>query len=416
MSKDWTWSVLDQGVVSGCNFLLGLLLARLLGLNDFGVFTLCWSLLLLTAGIQNALVIYPMLTLGPKFSGRAAREYYIATFYHQVAFAIGSVSIIILGEKFVSYFINVNRYSDLVVPLCWAIFAFQLQEFLRKLQYAHGTPSRAFCGDVLSYGGKLVVIFYLGFSEQLNIRSSLWVMGVTSFLGFFAFSGDIKFSLLKNKKVKTFFLRNWRFSIWLLPASLAQWVSGHVFFFYSGGLLSTSVVGAIKSAQNLMGITHIFFQALEGYLPPRASRLLVRSGRCHARALVKKVGLYGLVGVLGFSLLVAFYHDEMFVYFYGDEFLKYADTLFWCAITYPFIYMSIVIRIWLRTLEQTKLILKSYLIMAGVACVVGYPLIFFYGAEGAMIGILITHVVMFSTLRYLENNVDIEANLEGRIT
>ena len=108
MPKNLTWSLLDQGVVSGCNFLLGVLLARLLGLNDFGVFTLCWSVLLLTAGIQNALVIYPMLTLGPKLIGRAAREYYIASFYHQMAFAILSVSIIILGAKSVLYIVNEN--------------------------------------------------------------------------------------------------------------------------------------------------------------------------------------------------------------------------------------------------------------------------------------------------------------------
>ena len=36
------WALADQGVVSGINFLTGIMLARFLGLEEFGRFTLAW--------------------------------------------------------------------------------------------------------------------------------------------------------------------------------------------------------------------------------------------------------------------------------------------------------------------------------------------------------------------------------------
>ena len=37
------WAFADQVVVSGANFITGLILARGLGLEGFGVFTLAWT-------------------------------------------------------------------------------------------------------------------------------------------------------------------------------------------------------------------------------------------------------------------------------------------------------------------------------------------------------------------------------------
>ena len=50
------WAVTDQALVSGANFATGVLLARSLGLEEFGRFTLLWMGLQLLNQIPFALV------------------------------------------------------------------------------------------------------------------------------------------------------------------------------------------------------------------------------------------------------------------------------------------------------------------------------------------------------------------------
>ncbi len=61
-----SWAILDQGMVSAVNFLTGILLARHLGVEEFGRFTLVWMLVLFMSSFQLALIVSPMLSIGPK--------------------------------------------------------------------------------------------------------------------------------------------------------------------------------------------------------------------------------------------------------------------------------------------------------------------------------------------------------------
>ncbi len=50
------WVLADQTMVSGVNFGTGLILARFLGLEEFGSFTLLWMLVLFINSIQFSMI------------------------------------------------------------------------------------------------------------------------------------------------------------------------------------------------------------------------------------------------------------------------------------------------------------------------------------------------------------------------
>ena len=60
------WALLDQTMVSGINFLTGILLARYLGIEEFGRFTLAWMSVQVVNSIQHALNNFSMKSIGPK--------------------------------------------------------------------------------------------------------------------------------------------------------------------------------------------------------------------------------------------------------------------------------------------------------------------------------------------------------------
>ena len=42
-AKNLSWTILDQGMVSGVNFAVGILIARFLGVKEFGIFSIAYS-------------------------------------------------------------------------------------------------------------------------------------------------------------------------------------------------------------------------------------------------------------------------------------------------------------------------------------------------------------------------------------
>ena len=94
------WTIADQGVVSGVNFITGLLIARFLGIEAFGVFTLVWMAVLFVNSIQIAMISAPMMTIGPKQSDEERASYYGAVVMNQLIFSISTSILLWVGVTF----------------------------------------------------------------------------------------------------------------------------------------------------------------------------------------------------------------------------------------------------------------------------------------------------------------------------
>ena len=80
------WALADQVLVSGSNFLSTIVLARALGIEEFGRYVLAWAIIVFMQNIQYAAVSSAMLSIGPKQSIEKAPSYFGALFAHQAFF------------------------------------------------------------------------------------------------------------------------------------------------------------------------------------------------------------------------------------------------------------------------------------------------------------------------------------------
>lgn len=61
------WALADQTMICGVNFLTAILVARYLGDDEFGRFTLAWMVVLFVKNLQHAMIVSPMMgSIGPK--------------------------------------------------------------------------------------------------------------------------------------------------------------------------------------------------------------------------------------------------------------------------------------------------------------------------------------------------------------
>src|SRR5258708_19591078 len=66
---------MDHGLISGSNFLLGIVLARYLGPEQYGAYALAFSTFMLLSLIHHALAMEPMSGFGPSLYRKTLRDY-----------------------------------------------------------------------------------------------------------------------------------------------------------------------------------------------------------------------------------------------------------------------------------------------------------------------------------------------------
>lgn len=391
------WALADQAMVSGTNFLTGVLFARFLGVAEFGRFTLAWMVVQFVASLQMAMISSPMMSIAPKQLAEAKSHYYASILIQQIIFSVVSSGAVWACARFGHYIDPKWQFEDLAVPLAIAVFCFQSQDFLRRWFFSQGRPAAAFFNDAVSYLGQLAVLFYCYQLMVLDTKTVLYISAVTSALAFYGFFnlGKLRYSY---KDFKAHSKRNWSVSKWLAASSLLQWTSGNLFLIASGTLLSATAVGALKASQNIVGITHILFQGLENIIPVRASHYYAQMGVSGMIAYLRKAAIFGGLATFLIILPIILMPELLLKWVYGDEYMEYGFVVIAYGIIYLVIFFSLPLRAALRALEHSRPIFYAYVVSTLFAIIAVKPLLTSFAVKGALLGIAGTSSILLVVL------------------
>lgn len=391
-------ALLDQAMVSGTNFLTGILFARFLGVEEFGRFTLTWMAVLFINSIQMAMITVPMMSIGPKQTKDKAPYYYGAVITQQACFSILSFITIYLGVKFSKFVYPEWNIDYLALPLAAVTFFFQNQDFLRRFFFTMNRHGMAFINDSISYIGQLILLICLFFTTSMDTTSVLFVIAGTSALsvisGIFFLNGISWQSNVFFQVFKT----NWHFSKWITASAVLQWTSGNLFIVAAGSILGPTVVGAIKAAQNIMGVSHILFQGLENIVPVKASYNYVQEGIQGLITYLNKTVLWGGLATAIIAFTAGLMPKFWLILFYGEQYQEFGFILQWYAVIYLLIFIGLPLRAGLRAIETTRPIFIAYVLMTIFSIFTAKYSILFFGVHGVMVGILGTQVILQSSL------------------
>jgi len=403
MVVDWlrrhshvNWALADQVMVSGSNFLTGILLARYLGLEAFGVFTLAWMAVLFVNSIQFSLISSPMMSIGPKQAEDKQPAYYGAVLLQQLIFSMFSAALMLMGIAASARLFPEWGVEPLIWPLVAASLAFQVQDFIRRYFFTCGRSTVAFINDAVSYLGQIAVLAWLVFETTLTSAIALWTIAATSVLAII-----LGFSSFESLRVdRTIFRqtlqRHWVFSKWLTASALLQWASGNLFIVAAGSVLGAAAVGAMKAAQNIVGVTHILFQGLENIVPIQASRHFSSGGMASLTRYLRKVTIAAAIFVIPLLVLALVFPAFWLELVYGAEYAEYAFVLQWYAVIYVVMLIVMPLRIALRAQENTRPIFQAYLAMSIFSVVCALPAATYLGLHGVLAGILVTYMLLMT--------------------
>lgn len=406
-------AIADQGMISMVSFLTGALLARQLGLEEFGRFSLVWIAVIFAGTIHHAVINSPMMSIGVKLPDDEWPRYFGAILIQNVVFCAAGFLVFLIFCLVLSVAIPSWKTLSFALPLALCTAAVQTQDLLRRYCFTRNLARQAFVIDMVRYGGQMVILFilffgWLGFSGvELNTTRVLWIITLTSMgsaaLGF-VFLREYTFSL---DAAREYTRRHLSFSSWLTASVLMNWLTAHLFILGGGAILGSWAVGVVKATQTLMGVCHVFFFAMENFVTPRAAWHASNSGRERFSDYLKSVSRFGGVATAVLALLAIAIPKFWLVLAFGEEYGDYGYVLRIHAVAYLVLYFTLPLKAGLRAIEKTEKVFVAEAGAALFAIATVYFLVSGWQLTGVVIGILAVHLIQVALLaRGMQSEMD----------
>jgi O-antigen/teichoic acid export membrane protein len=390
------WALADQSIVSATNFLTNMMLVRFMGLREFGVFALAWMSVLFVNSLQTALIIAPMMSIGPQQEEKDRPSYFGAVVFQELVLVTFCFILVFAALKTSSRFFHHADLQNLALPLAVSAFAYQMQDFVRRYFFATRQSRYALADDALSYLTQLPILFLLHRTGQLNSATALWAMAGTSIIGTAAGWFWVERIEFRWEWIRAILRRHWKVSRWLTGSALLTWTSSNLFVLAAPVYYGAAAAGVLKASQNLMGVTHVWFQGLDNVVPVETARRLrtggVHSMLAYARSVLIKWGGLTLLFAMLMGVAPGFWLRLM----YGPELAQYGYILRLYALLYVIIFLGSPLRACLQALEFTAPIFWSYLTMTAFAFAFAFPMAKMLGLSGSLVGLLGAQVVFQS--------------------
>lgn len=388
-------TLIDQFIISASNFITNIIVARNLGLNEFGMFSI---ILLVTQFIWNqqmSLIIAPMMSIGPKQHKDLKKRYYGSVLIFQIAFTLLISLSFILVSQIISI-LHINFFQqDLILPIVLLISTFLMQEFIRKYFFVNGLARKAILIDTISYIGQVLILSYFVslYHETINLRNVIYFISISS--GFSIIIGVLIIEKLEINKfsLKDSFQKNFEFSKWLFLSQLLHWISGNFWTISVSVIMGASSTGALRATQNIIGVLNIILLGLENIIPVKAAHHLAKGGKEKLFSYIKKFTLVGSIFTLIFCVLIAVFSEHILNLVYGDKYVNYAFLLRGLTFFYFLCFLNNSSKFLLRALELTREIFLANLISFTFIIPAFYPLIKYYQFWGFIIGLVVVQLI-----------------------
>jgi O-antigen/teichoic acid export membrane protein len=391
LGKD-IWALTDQVLISGSNFVTMVLAARGLHPEAFGAFTLVYAGLLFANVLQSTLITQAHNVIGASRNGEDYVRYTTTTAVGQVlmtSFAATAAGLVALVGVMLQW-----QIGPLLIALVPAIFAWQLQEFVRRVLYTEARFAAALFNDMVSYGVQTLLVAGLFFTDQLSGEKILYCLAATSGAAALVGVWQLRKSLGWQWD-RTALNENWRFGRWLTGAEILQWCSSlNVYLYVAAALFGTAASGELKAAQVLFGPARVLAFQLTNVLPMKFSRTLTTGGDAALHRRVK--GVYSWFAPLtgGYCLVVALFAGPLMRLMYGPDYTGHAAILALYACCAFCQYLELVLSAAMTAKRQTHWAFVGYVCSAGVAILLAVPMLRLFGVEGAVVSMIITSVVV----------------------
>jgi O-antigen/teichoic acid export membrane protein len=378
--------MLDQGLISGSNFLLTILLARWLTPEQYGAYALAFSVFLFLAGVHESLVTEPMMVFGPSSYDHNRRDYLGAVLWLEAVLAVLFSAVLVAVALTAHHFGAGKGLAGALAGLCLStpcVFVFWLARFAF---YVEGSPGRAAAGSSV-YSALVFVGTLMAFRRAvLSPFVAFFVVALAAFASGISMLVRLKPALKRrgNPELASVWNRHWDYGRWALGTAGMRWVPGNVSYTLTGTLLGLADVGRLKALLNFFLPLGQVSNSFSLVFQPHLSRTFGKEGRSATKTPVGTVTLIYLAGGILYWVLLSVFRVPVLRFLYGGKFLDSAYLVPWVCCGAVLTVVSYAPSMGLRAIQSPASIFVAYCVAGGVSVALGTVAIWLYGLAGAI--------------------------------
>ena len=393
-------AIVDYGLISGSNFLLGILLARWLTPREYGAYALSFSFFILAGFLYQSLLLEPLSVFSGTLFRDNIRGYLKTTLWIHWALSLAMCLVLAIAAVVARV---VGHSTVLAVALAGMTIAtpFILAHGLaRRSFYLKTLPGPAAFGSifycVLVTGG-VFVFFRL---RWLSSFTAFLLMGlaalVTSVVMVFQLNAALE-PATGRPRLRPTWGKHWEYGRWALATCVVGWIPNYVYIPLVSSFSGMAAAGELRALMNLAAPVLQTYAALSMLFLPYAARVQNQNGRRAAASLNRRLAFLFVAGSVAYWAVLIPLKQPLFHFLYNGKYMESAyliplfalETTIWSASLGP--------AILLRAMESPRSLFIANGAASAVAVLVGIPATRYFGLQGviwSMIGANFLYVVV----------------------
>jgi O-antigen/teichoic acid export membrane protein len=380
-------AILDYGLISGSNFVLGVLLARWLSPREYGAYALVFSLFILVGFLYQSLLLEPLSVFSGTLFHDNLRGYLRTTLW--IHWALSLVMCVVLGAA-AGLTQVIGHASLLAVSLAGMTIAtpFILAHGLgRRGFYLKLSPGPAAFGSifycVMVIGG-VFLVYRLGW---LTSFSAFLVMGCAAFVSSIVMVFQLHAALPPasgRPELGSTCKKHWEYGRWALGTCVVGWIPNYIYIPLVSGFSGMAAAGELRALMNLAAPVLQTYAALSMLFLPYAARVQSGTGRSEAASLNRRLAGLFVAGSLVYWAVLIPLKLPLFHFLYAGKYIESAyliplfalETTIWSASLGP--------AILLRAMESPRSLFIANSAASLVAVLFGVPATRYFGLPGVI--------------------------------
>lgn len=398
-----TWTIMDQALFAGSNFVVNVLLARWLSPEGYGAYTVAYTLFLFLGTIHGGLLLEPMLVFGPGRFEKRLRHYLRVlltghawfSLFAGLVLAIAAGGFALAGQYALAQALAVLSVAQAAILFLWLI---------RGACYIRTQPQ---ISAIAGIGYSVILLGGAAIENQLGaltVTSALELMAIASLLagGWLVWRLKIPLRRADDPALLASTVKEHReYGKWSAATGGMEWFHGFLPFLILPIWAGLEGTGALRALFNfILPVLHVY-HALGNLIVPLLVR--ARSTGTHFRTAIF-IGGGLLLLSLAYAITLSLFGPDLMHWLYDGKYDGYAHLL-WLAGLLPLgTGLVLVMQSLLRAMERPRDVFIARGSAAAVAATLGTACVWAFGVAGALISDMLAAVTDgLVMLRHLRN-------------
>jgi O-antigen/teichoic acid export membrane protein len=390
-----TLALLDQAAVSGTNFLTTVLVGRLCGAEELGVYSLGFSLLVAWACTQEALVALPYTIYRHRPRMGTPAEYAGSALGHQGLLSVLALVLLAVAATALS----LEGAVPGLAPVTWALAGVMpfvlLREFARRFAFAHLRMGEAVILDVVVGVVQLAGLVWLASIGMLTAATVCITIGAACALcgGVWLYLARKNF-VVRWAQVRGTMPQSWALGKWLFASQVTLSIQGYFIHWLLAWTLGPTDTGVYAACLTVVLFSNPLILGIANALAPQAAQALADGGGPALRRVISQTTLLlGAAMALFCAVIFIGGADVMGVLYHGNQYQGHSHTISVLALAMLAAALGMPASNGLAAIERPDVIFKVGLVAVVLSVVLVPCLVAGWGVTGAAYGFLAGNAV-----------------------